>query len=107
MKHAIFSITAALAFGAAASLPLAADAASDHRLFEGTVVHVSSENIKVHGVEGGVAKTISFLINHGTKMRHSIHAGEYVRVIFDQRFLGIRHADSVDPYGARGMKIKS
>jgi hypothetical protein len=107
MKHAILSISAALAFSAAASLPLAANAASDHRLFDGKVVHVSSENIKVHGIEGGQAKTISFLINHGTKMRHTIHAGEYVRVIFDQRFLGIRHADSVDPYGAPGMKIKS
>jgi hypothetical protein len=107
MKHAIFSLSAALALGAVAGSPLAANAASDHRLFDGKVVHVSSENIKVHGIEGGQAKTISFLINHGTRMRHTIHAGEYVRVIFDQRFLGIRHADSVDPYGAPGMKIKS
>ena len=107
MKNAILSTSAALALGAAVSLPLAAGAASDHRVFEGNVVHVSSENIKVHGIEGGKAQTLSFLIGRTTLMRHTIKPGEYVRVIFDQRLLGVRHADSVDPYGSPRMKIKS
>jgi hypothetical protein len=107
VKTAIIRSACVGALALTMSAPLTANAASDHREFEGTVVHVSSENIKVHGREGGKMQTISFLINHGTLMRHTIHAGEYVRIIFDQRLLGIRHADSVDPYAARGMKIKS
>ena len=106
MKTAIFSAATALAFATSLS-PIASNAASDHREFEGHVVHVSSENIKVHGIEGGKGQTLSFLINHGTKMRHTVHAGEYVRIIFDQRFLGVRHADSVDPWKDPAMKIKS
>ena len=47
------SSIAVLALGAAFAAPLGASAASDHRTFDGTVVHVSRENIKVQGVEGG------------------------------------------------------
>jgi hypothetical protein len=107
VKTAIIRSASICALALTVSAPLAANAASDHREFEGTVVHVSSENIKVHGREGGKMQTISFLVNHGTLMRHAIHPGEYVRIIFDQRFLGIRHADSVDPYASPRMKIKS
>jgi len=107
MKNAILSTGAALALGAAVGLPVGAGAASDHRIFEGNVVHVSGENIKVHGIEGGKAQTLSFLIGRTTLMRHRVKPGEYVRVIFDQRFLGVRHADSVEPYASPRMKIKS
>ncbi len=106
MKSAVLSMTAALAIGAIAA-PTATFAASDHREFEGHVVHVSSENIKVSGIEGHKHQTLSFLINHGTLMRHAVKPGEYVRIIYDQRFLGIRHADSVDPWKDPMMKIKS
>jgi hypothetical protein len=107
VKTAIFSASAALALGAVLAGPISANAASDHRTFEGTVVHVSRENIKVHGTEGGQAQTISFLIDHGTKLAHELHPGEYVRIVFDQRLLGIRHADEVVPYNNSAMKVKS
>lgn len=105
MKFA--TIPAALALGAVSLTPLGASAASDHRIFDGHVVHVSSTNIKVSGIEGGKAQTLSFLIDHGTKLRKKLMQGEYVRVTFDQRLLGIRHADSVDPWGDPAMKMKS
>ena len=70
-------------------------------------MHVSRENIKVHGMEGGKAQTLSFIVNHGTKMAHTLYPNEYVRVIYDQKLLGVRHADSVDPWKNPAMKMKS
>ena len=104
MKIAI--LAAALSLGTVLSGPLAANAASDHRTFDGTVVHVSKINIKVHGVEGGQSKDISFLIDKQSLMK-AVKPGEYVRVIYDQRLLGTRHADSVEPWANPAMKIKS
>ena len=108
MKSAIISLTTGIALGAALAAPLGAGAASsDHRTFDGTVVHVSRENIKVQGVEGGKTQILSFLINHGTKIAHAIKTNEYVRITYDQKLLGVRHADSVDPHDNPAMKIKS
>jgi hypothetical protein len=47
------------------------------------------------------------LIDHGTKLAHELHPGEYVRIVFDQRLLGIRHADEVIPYNNSAMKVHS
>jgi hypothetical protein len=101
------SSIAVLALGAAFAAPLGASAASDHRTFDGTVVHVSRENIKVQGVEGGKTQILSFLIDHGTKIAHTVKPNEYVRITYDQKLLGVRHADSVDPWGNPALKIKS
>jgi hypothetical protein len=100
-------LASAAALSAAIATPLVASAASSHRTFDGTVEHISSTNIKVHGVEGGKAQTLSFLVNHGTNMTKLIHAGEYVRVTFDQKLLGARHADSITPYANPAMKMKT
>jgi hypothetical protein len=70
-------------------------------------VHISDSNIKVHGTEGGKPQTLSFLINHGTTMMKVIKSGEYVRVTYDQKLLGVRHADSIAPYGSSMMKMKT
>jgi hypothetical protein len=107
MKIAILPVAAAFAIGTSLVAPIAAGAASDHRTFDGVVVHVSHDNIKVRGKEGGKWQILSFLINHGTKIAHTISNNEYVRITFDQRFLGVRHADSVDPYADPALKIKS
>jgi hypothetical protein len=88
--------------------PVAGSAkSSDHRTFDGNVVHVSRANVKVTGVEGGKKQTLSFLINHGTKIAHELKPNEYVRVTYDQKLLGVRHADSIEPYADPAMKIKS
>jgi hypothetical protein len=109
VKFALLTSSAtAFALGAALAAPLTAGAASsDHRTFDGTVVHVSSENIKVQGMEGGKSQILSFLINHGTLMRHTVKPNEYVRVTYDQKLLGVRHADSIDPWNNPALKIKS
>jgi len=108
MKNALAASAAALALAASVGTPLAGSAASsDHRTFDGTIVHVSSENIKVQGVEGGKSQILSFLINHGTKMRHTLKPNEYVRVIYDQKLLGARHADEIEPWANPAMKMKS
>ncbi len=98
---------AAFAVGLAIGAPLGiASASSDHRDFEGTVAHVSFDNIKVKGIEGGKVQTISFLINPKiTKLTHNdgkstaelkdIRVGDMVKVRFDQKFLGLRHADMI------------
>jgi len=97
---------AAFALGSAIGAPLgmASAKSSDHRDFEGTVQHISSGNIKVSGIEGGRAQTLSFLLSPKIKLsRHGnsparlrdIHVGDMVKVRFDQKFLGVRHADLI------------
>jgi hypothetical protein len=103
------NILSAFAFGAILGAPVGmASAASSHRDFQGTVVHVSTTNIKVHGIEGGKAQTLSFLVDpkvvkiskkvHGkaTAEMRDIQVGDYVLVRYDQKFLGIRHADAIN-----------
>lgn len=108
MKTAIISTTAAFVLGTTLMAPLAATAASsDHRTFDGNVVHISATNIKVSGMEGGKMQTLSFTVDDGKKLMARIHTGEYVRITFDQKLLGLRHADSVDPHAAPAMKMKS
>lgn len=103
-RNTISAFAIGLAIGA--PLGIASAKSSDHRDFEGTVEHVSAENIKIHGIEGGKAQTLSFLINPKvTKLTHNdgkstaelkeIHIGDMVKVRFDQKLLGIRHADMI------------
>ncbi len=114
------NIAAAFTLGLAIGAPIgmASAASSDHRTFDGVITHISTENIKVKGMEGGKMQTISFLYKpHIGKLTHNggkitrdqkmLHVGEYVRVTFDQKLLGLRHADSVDPYGAPGMVMRN
>ena len=69
----------------------------------GTVVHVSASNIKVTDATG---KTQSFLMlprfrkifksdGKTTVALATIHAGSHVRVYYDQKALGARHADRI------------
>ncbi len=108
MKTLVRNTLSAFVIGAAIGAPLgfASAKSSDHRDFEGNVVHVSVDNIKVHGIEGGRAQTLSFLIdpkitklthNHGksTAELREIHVGDMVKIRFDQRLLGLRHADAI------------
>ena len=108
MKNALAASATALALGASLAAPLSASAqASDHRTFDGSIVHVSRMNVKVQGVEAGKKQILSFIINHGTKMAHTLKNGEYVRVIYDQKLLGVRHADDIEPYANPAMKMKT
>ncbi|MBD5655777.1 MAG: hypothetical protein IAI50_11455 [Candidatus Eremiobacteraeota bacterium] len=108
MIRTLRNITAAFAIGAALGVPLGVTAkSSDHRTFDGKVVHISGNNIKVMGLEGGKMQTISFLmVPHikkvfkrkgaaATGQLQAIKPGDYVEITFDQKFLGVRHADEI------------
>jgi len=71
--------------------------------FDGEVSHVSSNNIKV--INPKTHESLSFLLvshfkqvfSRDGKMTQmaSLHKGQYVKVYYDQKFLGQRHADRI------------
>jgi hypothetical protein len=72
--------------------------------FYGIVVHVSTQNIKVQ--DSRTKQTLSFTIlpkfdqvfsanGKTTYQMSAIKAGQYVGIIYDQKALGVRHADKI------------
>jgi len=71
---------------------------------EGTLVHISASNIKVKDDRTG--KELGFaLVPHfdrvfssdgkTTYQMSSLHSGQLVKVFYDQKLLGLRHADRI------------
>lgn len=92
---------AALTLSAAAFFTAPVMAAST---FYGIVIHVSTNNIKVHNPRSG--QDLSFLLvpkfkqvfsddGKTTYQMNAIKPGRYVGVIYDQRAFGQRHADKI------------
>ena len=92
----------ALFIGSIAAAPASAKVGSAN--FSGIVDHVSSNNIKVHNPANN--QNLSFLIlpkfdqvfsgdGKTTYQMGAVKAGQYVKVYYDQRFLGQRHADRI------------
>lgn len=90
-----------LLLAAAAISPQLALAAST---WYGEVVHVSMENVKVN--DPRIHKTLSFIVTpkfdqifsangKETYQMKALKNGQYVRVIYDQKALGMRHADKI------------
>lgn len=90
----------AMAFTLAVA-PISAMAAST---FYGVVVHVSTNNIKVHNPTN--KQTLSFEIlpkfdrvfsanGKTTYQMKRVKPGQYVGIIYDQKALGMRHADKI------------
>lgn len=84
-------------------------------VFIGQVSHVSTDNIKVTNNSG---QTLSFLLvprfnqifssdGKATKQMTDIHNGDYVKVYYDQKALGARHADKIFLLGNRGHALNS
>jgi hypothetical protein len=105
-KHSYRARLAALAGVAMLSLPLAPAVAKERagtEIFQGLVNHVSSDNLKV--TDPKTSKTLTFLLvprfnnvfkSHGkTKQQSTLKNGQYVKVYYDQKFLGRPHADRV------------
>lgn len=93
----------ALFFLAAIAAPHAAFAGKTNN-FYGEVVHVSVENVKVHDPKAKL--TLSFVLTpkfdqifsedgKTTYQMKSLKPGQYVRVVYDQKVLGMRHADKI------------
>ena len=73
-------------------------------VFYGITVHVSTTNIKVHNPQSGqnMGFTVTPKFNQvfsqdgkTTYQMSAIKAGQYVKVYYDQHFLGMRHADKI------------
>ncbi len=94
----------AVALATVALMPTAAPAKVGSANFSGIVNHVSTNNIKV--TDNRTHQTMSFLIlpkfdqvfsedGKTTYQMSAIKAGQYVKVYYDQRMLGARHADRI------------
>jgi uncharacterized protein (UPF0333 family) len=98
-------LSIALVFVAAlVAAPASAGAPVGSANFSGIVNHVSSNNIKVTDTKSN--QTLSFLIvpkfdqvfsadGKTTYQMKAIKPGQYVKVYYDQKFLGQRHADRI------------
>ena len=119
MNSLVRNVAAAFTLGLVIGGPIgmAQAASSAHRTFDGKIAAISKVNVKVMGMEGGKMQTIGFVFKPpvGGKQTHDpsklnakmLHVGEYVRVIYDQKLLGLRHADSIEPYANPAMKLKN
>ena len=101
MKHAFVRTIVAIAAVAALAFPQATLADST---FYGITVHVSTNSIKVQNPK--TQQTLSFEIlpkfdqvfspdGKTTYQMSAIKAGQYVGIIYDQKALGVRHADKI------------
>jgi hypothetical protein len=72
--------------------------------FYGEVVHVSVDNVKVY--DPRTKQSLSFIIapsfdqifssdGKNTYQMKDLKHGQYVRVVYDQKALGVRHADKI------------
>jgi hypothetical protein len=106
------ALTAALVVGL---VPGAAQASprTGTQVFEGNVVHVSSNNIKVANPH----ETLSFLLvphfdrvfsddGKTTVQMSVLRPGRLVKVYYDQKGLGIRHADRILILNRREVPVK-
>src|SRR5580704_9868040 len=101
MKHVFVRILSAAAAVAVLALPQTTLAAST---FYGITIHVSSNSIKVQNPK--TQQTLSFEIvpkfdqvfsadGKTTYQMNHVKAGQYVGIIYDQKALGMRHADKI------------
>jgi hypothetical protein len=86
-----------------------------HSWVEGTLVHISTNNIKVKDDKTGTE--LSFLLvphfdqvfsgdGKTTYQMKALHSGSLVKVFYDQKFLGQRHADRILVLNRREMSVK-
>lgn len=103
-----------LAIIAAMLVPQAAFAGKTNN-FYGDVVHVSVENVKVYDPKNH--QTLSFVLTpkfdqifssdgKTTYQMKDLKNGQYVRVVYDQKALGIRHADKIYILRSNNTKAK-
>lgn len=82
--------------------------------FDGLVSHISTNNIKVTDPKNH--ETLSFLLvphfkqvfsgnGKTTAQMAALHEGQYVKVYYDQKFLGQRHADRIYILTNSNMKM--
>ncbi len=112
-KYILILLCASFVAGVLSVSPSSALVGSN--IWTGEVVHVSTTNIKVYNTEGD--QTLSFLLvpkfdkvfsDDGTTTLEmaDIKPGMWVTVYYDQKALGVRHADKIIVLRS-GEQIKS
>jgi hypothetical protein len=104
--YLLAALFAAATLGTAVVAPAPAQAAAKvgSQWVEGTLVHVSTSNIKIKDDKTG--QELSFLLvphfdqvfaadGKTTYQMASLHSGQLVKVYYDQKLLGARHADRI------------
>lgn len=92
-----------LLFAVAPLAPQLASAGQTNNWY-GEVVHVSMDNVKVN--DPRIHQTLSFIVTpkfdqifsangKETYQMKDLKNGQYVRVVYDQKALGMRHADKI------------
>jgi hypothetical protein len=118
-KQSVRTTFAALAGVTALCVPFApalAKVRAGSQIFQGLVEHVSTNNIKV--VDPKTKQTVSFVLvphfgnvfkkdGRTTMDRKYLAEGQYVKVYFDQKALGARHADRILVLSNSNMAMKS
>jgi hypothetical protein len=103
MNNTRFGFMVATAALAVAGSSTAGLAAGVNDTYYGIIQHVSSDNLKVYNPQSH--QTLSFLIvprfgnvfHNGREVQmETLHPGQYVKVVYDQKMLGARHADRID-----------
>ncbi|HEY4441905.1 MAG TPA: hypothetical protein VGN14_15700 [Candidatus Elarobacter sp.] len=113
-RLAAISLTAALGVAALTPAPAAAVPVGSSWV-EGTLVHISANNIKVKDDKTG--NELSFLLvphfdqvfsedGKTTYQMKSLHSGQLVKVYYDQKLLGARHADRILVLNRRQAPVK-
>lgn len=111
----ILRILPALVFAASAVVPQLALAGKTNN-FYGDVVHVSVDNVKVYDPKA--KQTLSFVLTpkfdqvfsadgKTTYQMKDLKNGQYVRVVYDQKALGMRHADKIYILHSNNAKAKT
>jgi hypothetical protein len=112
MRHVFLRGFAALALLVLVLAPNAAWAAST---FYGEAVHVSTNNIKVRDPRTGQVLSFEILPHFDqifspdgktTYQMKDVHEGHYVGIIYDQKALGVRHADKIYVMNNANERIK-
>ncbi len=112
--HLVTPFLAAFLLAAVFYSPMPANAGGSAWV-EGSLVHISSTNVKV--IDDKTGKELSFLLvphfdqifssdGKTTFQMSALHRGQLIKVYYDQKFLGQRHADRIEVLNHRQMMIK-
>ena len=114
--YLLAALIAAIPVATAVVAPTPAQAAKVGSAWvEGTLVHISSSNIKIKDDKTG--KELGFLLvphfdqvfsadGKTTYQMKSLHSGQLVKVFYDQKLLGARHADRILVLNRREAPVK-
>lgn len=113
--YILAALVAAIPLSAVVAGPPAQAATVGSSWVEGTLVHISSSNIKIKDDKTG--KELGFvLVPHfdqvfssdgkTTYQMKSLHSGQLVKVFYDQKLLGVRHADRILVLNRSQMPVK-